>query len=88
MTIPTWVLTIWVWVGIGIVSTFAVGLLLWMLIIVINVQGRSLHRKMTALYAFREVDYWLGQHIRLGKIMMSDTNGKMVWVATSKADDD
>lgn len=82
MIIPEWAVIAWVWLGLGVAFALCLYFLLYIVILIINYQGKSIHRKMKAMYAFKEVDYWLGQHIKQGKIMMSTDTGKYVWVAT------
>lgn len=88
MTLPEWIVTTWVWVGIGITLFGSLAFLFWAGIMAVNVFGLSLLRKLQALYGLGEISYWLDQHKKHGKIMMSDDTGKLVWVSTKKGGGD
>lgn len=77
--------TIWIWIGIGIAFFSSLALLLCLIILAVNELGRSMYKKLAALYDWYEISYWLEQHRKFGKIEMSDEKGRMVWIQTKKS---
>lgn len=88
MTIPDWLVSSWLWLGIGLAFFGTLALSFWVAIIAVNHLGMALFRKLRNLYALSEIRYWLDQHKKHGKIMMSDDTGKLVWVSTKKGGGD
>lgn len=84
MIVPEWFVSAWFWVGAAGGFFLSLILLFWLAILAVDVLGRTLLRKLRSLYNLGEISYWLDQHRKWGKVMMSDEKGHYVWVGTKK----